>query len=334
MIADLAGRMQDCGVMDLEAPLRLGISMCLLGEEVRFDGGHKRDRFLTGVLGRYVEWVPVCPEVEVGMGIPREAVRLVGTPDAPRMVGVSSGADHTDAMRRFAAARVRQLAALDLCGYVFKKDSPSCGLERVRVYGRGGTPARTGRGLFAAAFMEAFPLIPVEEEGRLQDPRLRESFIERLFCYRRWRALIGAGTRVTRGALVAFHSAHEFLLLAHSPRGYSALGRLVGEQTTMRPAALARRYGELFMEVLAVPATVKKHVNVLQHLAGFCREHLRADERRELAGLIDDYRRGLVPLVVPITVLRHHVERHDVASVKGQVYLSPHPKELMLRNHV
>ena len=316
----------------VEPPLRLGASSCLLGAEVRFDGGHKHDRFLTDLLGRCVEWVPVCPEVEVGMGVPREAVRLVGTPQAPRMVGVRSGTDHTEAMRRFSTARVRALAALDLSGYVFKKDSPSCGMERVRVHGSGGMPSRRGRGLFAAAFMEAFPLIPVEEEGRLNDPALRENFIERVFCYRRWRALVAAGP--ARGALGAFHTAHKFLLLAHSPRHYASLGRLVARRPAGRAAAVARRYGTLFMEALAVPATVKKHVNALQRIAGFCRAHLDAAERGELAGVIDDYRRGLVPLVVPVTLLRHHVTRHAIAFVQGQVYLSPHPKELMLRNHV
>jgi uncharacterized protein YbgA (DUF1722 family)/uncharacterized protein YbbK (DUF523 family) len=316
--------------------LRLGISSCLLGEPVRFDGGHKHDRFLTDQLGPYVEWVPVCPELEVGMGVPREAVRLEGDVAAPRMVGVRSRKDYTAAMRRFAAARVRLLAALDLAGYVFKKDSPSCGVERVRVYaatatGQGGMPVRRGRGVFASAFMDAFPLLPVEEEGRLNDPVLRESFIERVFAYRRWRTLAAAPTR---GTLVAFHTAHKFQLLAHSPASYASLGRLVAEPGRRRPAAHVAAYGTGFMRALAAHATRAKHVNVLQHIAGFCREHLDAADRRELAALVDDYRRGLVPLVVPLTLLRHHVERHRVTYVLGQTYLHPHPKELMLRNHV
>jgi uncharacterized protein YbgA (DUF1722 family)/uncharacterized protein YbbK (DUF523 family) len=322
--------------MPSEAPLgndrlRLGVSSCLLGEQVRFDGGHKHDRFLTDVLGRYVEWVPVCPELEVGMGVPREAVRLEGDVDTPRMVGTRTRTDHTSAMRRFVSVRVRQLAGLDLHGYVLKKGSPSCGMERVRVYGGGGMPARRGRGIFADAFMRAFPQLPVEEEGRLNDPVLRESFIERVFAYRRWRELAAAPDR---GALVAFHTAHKFQLLAHSPKDYRAIGRLVGEQKAQRPPALVAAYGAAFMEALAVRATTAKHVNVLQHLAGFCREHLDARDRRELADVIDDYRRLLVPLVVPLTLLRHHIERHQIGYVQGQTYLSPHPKELMLRNHV
>ena len=305
----------------------------MLGNEVRFDGGHKRDRFLTDVLGPHIEWVPVCPELEVGMGVPREAVRLVGEPQAPRMVGVRSGADHTSAMRRFAAARVRALVTLDLAGFVLKKDSPSCGMERVRVYRpAGGVPSRAGRGLFAAALAAALPLLPVEEEGRLSDPVLRENFIERLFCYRRWRKLLA--TRPNRGALVRFHTVHKLTLLAHSPRHYADLGRLVGERASVSPAMLAARYGKRFMEALAIHATPPKHTNVLQHIAGYCREHLSGPAREELAGVIADYRRGLVPLVVPITLLKHHVEQHDIGYIKDQLYLHPHPKELMLRNHV
>ena len=226
---------------------------------------------------------------------------------------------------------MRQLAALDLHGYVLKKGSPSCGMERVKIYGEGGMPARRGRGLFAAAFMDALPLLPVEEEGRLHDPVLRENFIERLFAYRRWRGLVAAPTR---GALVAFHTAHKFQLLAHLPKAYAALGRLVADQKGRRPAAVATEYGAAFMAALAVHATTAKQVNVLQHLAGFCREHLDAADRQELAAVVDDYRRQLVPLVVPLTLLRHHLERHRVTYVQGQTYLSPHPKELMLRNHV
>ncbi len=234
-------------------------------------------------------------------------------------------------MSRFALARVRQLAGLGLHGYVFKKSSPSCGMERVRVYGRGGMPSRRGRGIFAAAFMHALPLLPVEEEGRLNDPVLRESFIERVFAYRRWQDLVATPSR---GRLVAFHTVHKFQILAHSPVHYRALGRLVADQRTRRAAPLVTAYGAAFMEALAVLATTAKQVNVLQHLAGFCREHLDAADRRELADVIEDYRRHLVPLVVPLTLLRHHIERHRIAYAQGQTYLSPHPKELMLRNHV
>jgi len=311
--------------------LRLGVSSCLLGESVRYDGGHKHDRFLTDTLADYVDWVPVCPEVEAGMGVPRESVRLVGAADAPRMIGVRSEINYTARMRRFAARRVRELAALDLDGYVFKKGSPSCGMERVRVYRKNG-PSRNGRGLFCASFMAAYPLLPVEEEGRLNDPALRENFIERLFAHRRWRTLVDSSP--TRRDLIAFHTAHKYQLLAHNAEQYRALGRLVAEQKRLRPEAIVRRYGTGFMAALATRATRRKHTNTLQHIAGHCREHLEQRDRAELARLIDDYRRGLVPLIVPITLLRHHIDHHDIAYVREQVYLQPHPQELMLRNHV
>jgi len=313
-------------------PLRLGISRCLLGEEVRFDGGHKRDTFLTEVLGRYVEWVPVCPEVEAGLGTPREAMRLVGDPHHPRLVTIKSGTDHTRAVERMTKNRIQELAELDLSGYVFKKDSPSCGMERVRIYNEHGMPGRNGVGLFARAFIEQFPLIPVEEEGRLRDPTLRENFIERVFCYRRWQDLVQNG--VTRQALVQFHTIHKYLLLAHSPQQYEVLGRLVGQAHEHRPKELVQRYGELFMEVLAAKATVRKHVNVLQHILGYFKDRLGAHEKAELLGVFDDYHQELTPLVVPLTLIKHYVRIFDVSYIRDQVYLNPHPKELMLRNHV
>ena len=316
----------------MSTPLRLGISRCLLGETVRFDGGHKRDSFLTDLLGRYVEWVPVCPEVEAGLGTPREAMRLVGDPEQPRLVTIKSGKDHTEALATMTAARLPALEGLDLSGFVFKKDSPSCGVERVRTYNEHGMPGRKGIGLFARAYVERFPLIPVEEEGRLCDPQLRENFIERVFCYRRWRDLLENG--ITRHAVVQFHTVHKYLLLAHSAQHYQRLGRLVAQANEYRPKDLGLRYGELFMQVLAVRATVRKHVNVLQHILGYFKERLDEAEKAELVGVIADYHQGLTPLIVPLTLIKHYVQIFDVAYIRDQVYLNPHPKELMLRNHV
>ena len=314
------------------APLRLGISRCLLGEEVRYDGSHNRDNFLTEVLSRYVEWIPVCPEVEAGLGTPREAMRLVGDPQNPRLVTIESKIDHTHALETMARNRIEKLKELDLSGYVFKKNSPSCGIERVRLYNEQGVPSRKGVGLFARAFIEQFPLIPVEEEGRLCDPALRENFIERVFCYRRWQDLLLSG--VTKQALVQFHTIHKYLLMAHHPQQYEMLGQLVGQAHQCRPKDLARRYGELFMKILAVKATVRKHVNVLQHMIGHFKERLGAYEKAELLGVISDYHRGHSPLVVPLTLIKHYVRMFDVSYIREQVYLNPHPKELMLRFHV
>jgi uncharacterized protein YbgA (DUF1722 family)/uncharacterized protein YbbK (DUF523 family) len=314
------------------APLRLGISRCLLGDEVRFDGGHKRDSFLTDVFGRYVEWVPVCPEVEAGLGTPREAMRLVGDLQNPRLVTIKSGIDHTRAVETMATTRIAELRNLDLSGYVFKKGSPSCGIARVRLYNEQGMPNRNGVGLFARAFIEQFPLIPVEEEGRLCEPTLRENFIERVFCCRRWQDLVQGG--IARQALVQFHTIHKYLLLAHSPQQFKVLGRLVGKAHQYRLKDLVSRYEELFMRALAAKATVRKHVNVLQHIMGYFKERLSAQEKAELLDVISDYHQELTPLIVPLTLIKHYVQIFDVGYIREQIYLNPHPKELMLRNHV
>jgi len=284
------------------------------------------------VLGRYVEWVPVCPEVEAGLSTPREAMRLVGDPQGPRLVTIKSGTDHTRALETMTTNRIAELKNLDLSGYIFKKGSPSCGIERVRIYNEHGMPNRNGVGLFARDFIEQFPLIPVEEEGRLCEPTLRENFIERVFCYRRWQDLVQSG--MTRQALVQFHTIHKYLLLAHSPQQNEMLGRLVGQAHQHHLKELAHRYGELFMKALAVKATVRKHVNVLQHILGYFKERLGAHEKAELLGVIGDYHHGLTPLIVPLTLIKHYVQIFDVSYIRDQVYLNPHPKELMLRNHV
>jgi uncharacterized protein YbgA (DUF1722 family)/uncharacterized protein YbbK (DUF523 family) len=312
-----------------DRPLRVGISRCLLGDSVRYDGGHKRDGFLADLLSQYVEWVPVCPEVELGLGTPREAMRLSGRSDAPHLITIKTCVDHTSAMQRFAKRRVRELKSLDLSGYIFKKDSPSCGVERVRVYHSQGAPARNGRGLFAQAFIDALPLIPVEEEGRLQDPALRENFIERIFAYGRWRNL---ERHLSRQAVVEFHSRHKYLLLAHSRPHYQTLGRLVAEAGHYAPSELARRYGVEFMNALEVKATVRKHVNVLQHMIGYFKDRLTKAQSSGLQEVVADYHRGLTPLIVPLTLVKHYAAVFEVPYVQNQVYLAPHPKELMLRN--
>jgi uncharacterized protein YbgA (DUF1722 family)/uncharacterized protein YbbK (DUF523 family) len=316
-----------------QAPIRVGISACVLGQRVRYDGGHKEDRFLTGTLARFVEFVPVCPEVEVGMGTPRETVRLERAPDGPpRMVAPKSGTDHTTSMRRYAKRRARELQALELCGYVLKSGSPSCGMERVRVYDHDGMPNKNGRGLFAEALMEHLPLLPVEEEGRLNDPKLRDNFFVRLFAYRRLKDLFSSRWRT--GDLVRFHTAEKLLLMAHDVKGYRHLGKLVADPKAVGRKALAEEYGRVYMQSLRKHATTSKQVNVLQHILGYFKKLLTPEERRELVELIEDYRGGLVPLIVPVTLLRHHVRLHGVEYLAGQVYLQPHPKELMLRNHV
>lgn len=316
-----------------ENSIRVGISSCILGERVRYDGGHKEDRFLTGTLAQFVEFVPVCPEVEVGMGIPRETVRLVkGEDGKTRMVAPKSETDHTTKMRRFAKKRVRELEPLGLCGYILQKGSPSCGMERVKVYSPGGMPEKSGRGLFAEALMERYPDLPVEEDGRLNDPRLRENFFVRLFAYRRLQDLWNSRWRA--GDLVRFHTAEKLLLMGHDRKGYDALGQIVANPKAWTRKELIAEYSRIFMNTLRKKTTKRKQTNVLQHLLGHFKKILPPDQRQELLELIEDYRHGLVPLIVPLTLFRHHVRQHGMEYLQDQVYLQPHPKELMLRNHV
>jgi len=275
----------------------------------------------------------VCPEVECGLGTPRESMRLVRLGDGIRLLTVKTGVDRTDQLLRYADERVAQLATQDLCGFVLKKDSPSCGVERVKIYaGRGTVPTKSGRGLFAATLADRCPDLPIEEEGRMCDPQLRDNFVERVCAYGRLRALFGA--RWNRGALVRFHTAHKLTLMAHSPSAYQELGRLVDQCASLGTHDLKRQYSHLFMVALSIIATRRRHANALQHMVGYFRERLDRESRAELLGAIDDYVRELVPLVVPITLIRHHVRVHNVVYLAGQVYLEPHPKELMLRNHV
>ena len=312
--------------------IRLGISACLLGERVRFDSGHKREPFLVESLGQFVDWVSVCPEVESGMGAPREAMRLVRVDDEIRLLTNKTAQDKTVMLRHFSSRRVNELAEEDLCGFVLKKDSPSCGLERVKVYSPGGVPTKTGRGLFAEALAARFPLLPVEEEGRLNDPRLRENFVERIFAYRRLVTLFAK--RWTMGDVVRFHTAHKLTLMAHKPDAYRRLGQLVASGASTPRGELQERYASEFMAALQAMATQRRHSNVLHHMLGYFKKTLDRESRAELLALIEDYAAGHVPLVVPLTLLGHHIRRGEVSYLADQVYMRPHPVELMLRNHV
>jgi uncharacterized protein YbbK (DUF523 family)/uncharacterized protein YbgA (DUF1722 family) len=317
-----------------ERPIRIGISSCLLGQKVRYDGGHKRDRFVTDVLGAYVEWVPVCPEVEIGLGIPRPTIRLERADDgSARLVMPSTGEDLTVRMAEYAEDRLRSLLELELCGFILKKDSPSCGVARVKVFDLNGSHSRDGVGVFAATLTRLAPELPVEEEGRLDDPRLRENFIARIFARRRWIDLEAAG--VTRSGLMDFHARHKFLCMARNQAGTRRLGRLLGEVGKGTPDAdVAKSYIRDFATVMRRPPSRKGHANVLRHLAGYVSDDLDRADRGELTIAIDDYRLGLLPRVVPLTLIRHHARRQGQAYLREQVYLSPHPHERMLLNHV
>jgi uncharacterized protein YbgA (DUF1722 family)/uncharacterized protein YbbK (DUF523 family) len=312
--------------------IRLGISTCLLGQKVRYDGGHKLDRFLTDTLGRYVEYVPVCPEVECGLPVPREAMHLEGDPENPRLVTIKSRVDKTDQMIRWARRRVAELEKEDLSGYIFKSKSPSSGMERVKVYDEKGMPSKKGIGLFARAFMEHFPLFPVEDEGRLHDPLIRENFIERVFVLSRWRdALVQSRSR---GALVEFHTRHKLLILSHHEQHYRELGRLVASAKEIPVKELFGEYLNRLLALLKFKTTPKKNANVLMHIMGYFKHQLSGDEKKELLEVIDLYRTGIVPLLVPITLVNHYVRKYKDPYLQKQYYLNPHPIELQLRNHV
>jgi uncharacterized protein YbgA (DUF1722 family)/uncharacterized protein YbbK (DUF523 family) len=316
----------------LENRIRIGISACLLGQPVRYDGGHKHDRYITGTLGQYLEFVPVCPEVEAGYPIPRESFRLVGDPENPRLVTTRSQVDHTERMVAWAETRVRELEKENLCGFIFKSDSPSSGLERVKVYNPKGMAEKKGVGLFARAFTRHFPLIPVEEEGRLNDPKLRETFIEQIFTLKRWRETLAQGQAMRN--LVDFHTRHKLLILAHSPAHSKRMGKLVAEAKQMPIKSVYADYERLLIEALRLKTTLKKNMNVLQHILGYFKRQLSADEKQEVLEILDQYRDEYVPLIVPITLMNHYVRKYDQPYLKQQVYLNPHPVALKLRNHV
>lgn len=312
--------------------IKMGISRCLLGENVRYDGGHQHDRYLTDTLGNYFEYIPVCPEVEYGLPIPREALRLVGKPEDARLMTIKTGIDHTDGMLEWAYGKLKELEKEDLCGFVFKSKSPSSGMQAVKVYGPSGMPVHKGVGVFAGAFMKRFPILPVEEDGRLHDPVLRENFIERIFVYKRWQDLLKKGKTIKN--LIDFHTDHKLLVMSHSPKHYSTLGKLVANAKSFKEEDLYREYIKSLMEGIRFIATVKKQTNVLHHIMGYFKKHLSADEKKELLEIIDNYHRQLVPLIVPITLLTHYVRKYGDTYLERQHYLHPHPVELMLRNHV
>ncbi|PIR00969.1 MAG: hypothetical protein COV66_03845 [Nitrospinae bacterium CG11_big_fil_rev_8_21_14_0_20_45_15] len=318
----------------MEEKIKIGVSSCLLGEKVRWNGEHKQDRFVKDILGKYFQYISVCPEVEMGMGVPRETVALYGSLEKPRVIAESSGTDWTREMNRYVKARISTLNKDNLSGYIFKNKSPSCGLRKIPVHSDNqGGKVHQGSGIFANAFVKTFPLIPVEEEGRLNDPGIRENFIVRIFSFYRLKNTL-LDHKANHGTLVKFHTQHKFLLLAHSRKHYTFLGNIVacGQRNSWQRAL--ESYTSTFMEALTLKSTAKKNTDVLLHMIGFLKKLLPAEDKRNILEIIEDYRKELVPLIVPVTLIQHYVKKYDVEYLRDQMYLNPHPQELMLRNHV
>lgn len=311
--------------------ITLGISSCLLGNKVRYDGGHKLDPFLTDTLGRYIEWIPVCPEAACGLGIPREVMALEGNPDSPRIKTVWTGIDHTTRLQRWTKGELKVLADIDISGFVFKARSPSCGVRDTKVFDAKCRVRSRGPGLFTRTVSERFPFLPVEDEGRLHDPAIRENFIERVFVYRRWREYTKEDGSLR--SLVAFHADHKYLIMAHSRKHYRELGVMVAARKCVRRDKLLADYFEVLMAGLQLLATPKKNANVLQRMAEHFKDKLSADEKEKLLEVITNYHDGLAPLIIPITLLRHYARKYREDHLARQFYLTPHPLELMLRNH-
>ncbi len=311
--------------------IAIGVSACLLGAKVRFDGGHKRNSYIDDLLSEHFDFVSYCPEVAIGMTIPREPIRLVNFSGDIRVRGSRNpDVDYSEQLSAYGNKVAGSLQHLR--GFIFKKDSPSCGMERVKVYAENGHPERNGTGFFASEIMKQNPLLPVEEEGRLNDHVLRENFINRVFVYDRWIELAQSG--ISKSNLLDFHTRHKYLLLAHNQQVYRNLGRKLAALDGVNIDEFAQQYIADVMAVLKQRANRKTHVNVLQHLLGFLRSCLDGDDRAEVLNAIKAYGKGEYPLIVPITLLRHHFRRNPHHFVNRQVYLNPHPGELMLRNNI
>ncbi|WP_438970329.1 YbgA family protein [Methylophaga sp.] len=312
--------------------IKVGISSCLLGEEVRYDGTHKHLRLVTDSLARYFDFVSECPEVGIGMSIPRKPIRLTGEVDNPKAVAVHDETlDYTNELTQFGQQKAQQHD--DLSGYIFMKNSPSCGLFRVKVYQENGYPAATpGRGIYAQAFTNAHPLLPVEESGRLSDPTLRENFVTRVFAFANWQELKKAG--LTSKILTDFHARYKYVLMAHSPKKYAQLGRMLADAGNQNIEELGEHYFTALMTVLGELASRKTHTNVLMHLQGYLKKKISASEKAELANIIEQYRTAQLPLIVPVTMLKHHFNNHPDPYIQQQAYLQPYPDDLSLRNAI
>ena len=312
--------------------IKVGISSCLMGNNVRFDDGHKHSKRCSQNLARYFDFVSECPEVRIGMGTLRKPIRMIGDVNSPLIISTQDNAiDHTEKMVEFSHQKVKEYS--ELCGYIFMQNSPSCGLFRVKVYQEDGCPAgESGRGIYANVITQEIPELPVEESGRLTTPSLRENFITRVFAYHRWQQLKQLGFNYH--SIIEFHSSYKYSLMAHSPASYIELGRMLADSGKHEVDELAQRYFPILMSALGKVATRKTHTNVLMHIQGYLKRVLSSIEKHELSNLINQYRLAQIPLIVPITLLKHHFSNHPHSYIAKQVYLEPYPDDLSLRNAI
>lgn len=315
----------------MEKKIKIGVSSCLIGNKVRFDGGHKQDHFLTQTLSKFVEFVPVCPEIEIGLPVPRETLRLQKIGGEVKLIFNRLKEEITQKMEKFSEKKVIIVEDEKLSGFILKKDSPSCGMERVKVYSEKGISEKNGRGIFAKVLLERYPQLPIEEEGRLNDPIIRENFLERVFAYNRLQNFFSFDWKYKD--IIEFHSKEKLFLMAHDINSYRKLGKLIAENSKTDKAVLKKHYSEIFMTAIRKQATINKNFNVLHHIYGYLKDKLSLKEKQELFSVFEDYKNSLIPLVVPITLLKHHLLIYDLEYILKQTYLSPAPKELMLRNH-
>lgn len=306
----------------------VGISSCLLGENVRFDGGHKNNSYIVHTLGGYFKFIPFCPEVDIGLGVPREPIRLTVEGSETRCVGTKTKTLDVTAQLIASAEQQRKWHS-EIFGYILKKDSPSCGMQRVKLY-RDDQVERSGVGIYAYQLMQNFPNLPVEEEGRLGDPVLRENFIQRVFIYQRWKRFLA--DRPSWSGLTEFHARHKLILFSHDQNMARDLGRKLSQASSLDIDEYADEYLNDMMAILKVKATRGNHVNVLQHIQGYLKKHLDSDDKSELSDSIEQYRLGYLPLIVPITLLRHHFMKYPDDYIDHSYYMHPYPNELMLLN--
>ena len=316
----------------MENKVKIAISSCLMGNEVRFNGGHKRHSFLMNELSHFVDWRPFCPEVAIGLGVPRSTLRLVGDADSPRLIMPKTNEDYTEKMKAFATKLSDQLKDEGIHGIILKSASPSCGMRRVKVYNEKGLPSRDGVGVFAAEILKKFALTPVEEDGRMNDPMHRENFIFRVFVWKQWCELMESGLSMKK--LYAFHTKHKYRLMAHSPSELKTLGNLLADKRTDTVANIAGQYIIKFMSVLSSPVNKKRHANSLFHISGYFKKHLSTDEKIELSKCIESYRNGIFPLILPLSFLNHYAKKYQVNYLMDQSYLKPHPEQLKLMNAI